>query len=203
MNQEQSLENSTPDAVPMGKPRPSTWKSITKEIGLFIIIAVCIVWPFRVFVAEPYIVSGASMDPTFTTGDYLIVDKLSYETGEPKRNSVIVFKFPSEESRNLIKRVIGLPGDTVTMNGTTLTITNAENPAGFTLDQSYLSHTQPQTFSVTLKSDEYFVMGDNRPASFDSRAWGVLPRKDILGRPILRLFPLSKIGALPGDYTQK
>ena len=203
MNEAQSLENEAPLSVPMGPKKDPSWKSILKEIGIFLIIAVCIVWPFRVFIAEPYIVDGASMDPTFKTGDYLIVDKLSYEIGSPKRNSVIVFKFPSETSRDLIKRVIGLPGDTLTMNGNDLTITNAANPKGFVLPQTYLTHMLPQAFTITLKDDEYFVMGDNRPESYDSRAWGVLPKKDILGRPLLRLFPVSKIGVLPGDYTAK
>ncbi len=203
MNEAQSLENEAPEAVPMDPKKPTTWKSILKEIGIFLVIAICIVWPFRVFVAEPYIVDGASMDPTFKTGDYLIVDKLSYELGSPKRNSVIVFKFPTEPSRDLIKRVIGLPGDTITSTGDTVTITNTEHPEGFVLDEKYLTHTPTQSFTITLKADEFFVMGDNRPESFDSRSWGVLPRKDILGRPLLRLFPLNKVGVLPGDYTTK
>ena len=182
---------------------------VMREIIIFIIIAFGIVLPFRMFVAEPYIVSGSSMDPTFATGHYLIVDKLSYEHGDPERNSVVIFKFPenskftAEEGKNLIKRVIGLPGDTVTMSGDTVTITNTANPKGFVLDQSYLAHQMPANFTVTLKADEYFVMGDNRPASFDSRSWGVLPRADIIGRPVLRLWPLSEIGILPGDHTSK
>jgi len=198
MNEEKSVPETTPTPQ-----QPSSWKAFAKEIIIFILIAVCIVLPFRILVAEPYIVSGASMDPTFTTGNYLIVDKLSYNFTEPKRNSVVVFKFPTETSRNLIKRIIGLPGDTVSVDGTTVTITNAENPKGFVLNESYLVYNQPNKFSETLGADEYFVMGDNRPASFDSRAWGKLPRKDILGKPLIRLYPFSKIGILPGDATAK
>ena len=184
-------------------PSKSKWKMIIKEVIIFLLVAFGIVLPFRMFVAEPYVVDGTSMDPTFATGDYLIVDKLSYELGEPKRNSVIIFKLPDEQSRNLIKRVIGLPGDTVTMNGTEVTITNKDNPHGFVLDQSYLTYTSPANFTKTLGPDEYFVMGDNRPVSYDSRAWGVLPRKDIIGKPILRLLPVNEIGVLPGDHTMK
>jgi len=177
-------------------------RAILKEVLLFAIIAIGVVLPFRLYIAEPYIVDGASMDPTFKTGDYLIVDKLSYEIGSPQRDSVIVFKFPLQPSRNLIKRVIGLPGDTLTMKNGVVTITNKDNPNGFVLDQSYVVHTMPESFTVTLGPDEYFVMGDNRPESYDSRGWGVLPKKDILGRPVLRLLPLSKIGRLPGDDTK-
>lgn len=181
----------------------SLWKAFVKEIVIFILIAVCVVLPFRIFVAEPYIVSGPSMDPTFTTGDYLIVDKISYEIGNPKRNSVVIFKFPTNKSLNLIKRVIGLPGETVSMLNGVVTIINAENPKGFVVPEPYLTHNQLDTFSVTLGSDEYYVLGDNRPVSYDSRSWGVLPRKDIIGRPVLRLFPINEIGALPGDATSK
>ncbi len=178
-----------------------TWKSVLKEILIFLIIAVCIVLPFRAYVAEPYIVSGTSMDPTFATGDYLIVNKLSYELGNPERNTVVIFtlRLPNQPTRDLIKRIIGLPGDTVVMNGTGVTITNTAHPHGFILDQSYLTHTMPASFNVTLGQNEYFVMGDNRPASYDSRSWGVLHRKDIIGQPFLRLLPVAEIGTLPGN----
>jgi signal peptidase I len=185
------------------KSRSNTLKSILKEVFLFAVIAFGIVLPFRMFVAEPYIVSGASMDPTFKTGDYLIVDKLSYKLGEPQRNSVVVFKYPNDTTKNFIKRIIGLPGDTITVKGNEVKIVNKDNPNGFIVDQSYIVHTSPDNFEKTLGTGEYFAMGDNRAESFDSRSWGVLPRKDMLGRPILRLFPLNKIGILPGDDSKK
>jgi signal peptidase I len=200
MNEENSP--SSPADQPSALHRTSTLKAILKEVILFAVIAVGVVLPFRLYVAEPYIVDGKSMDPTFATGDYLIVDKLSYELGAPKRDTVIVFKFPQQPSRNLIKRVIGLPGDTVTSNAGVVTIVNNDNPKGFILDQSYLKHPFADSFSITLGPDEYFVMGDNRPDSYDSRAWGILPKKDILGRPILRLLPIGKIGTLPGDDSK-
>lgn len=200
MNEEKS-------PTPPSETKKSTFKQVVKEVVIFAVIAFGIVFPFRMFIAEPYIVSGASMDPTFATGHYLIVDKLSYKFHEPQRNSVIIFKFPesagvpSEDGKDLIKRVIGLPGDTVTEVGDTVTITNAENPKGFVLDQSYVVHPLPSAFSITLKDGQYFVMGDNRAESYDSRSWGVLPASDIIGRPVLRLWPLTEIGILPGDYV--
>lgn len=214
MNTDQNID-------PLQKPKINTDSNITqnnksgtakqfiKEIIIFVIIAFGIVLPFRMFIAEPYIVSGPSMDPTFATGHYLIVDKISYKIGNPERNSVVVFSFPesakipNEKGKNLIKRIIGLPGDTVTEVGDTVTITNKDNPDGVTLDQSYVTHKLPASFIVTLKEDEYFVMGDNRVESYDSRGWGVLPRKNIIGRPLFRLWPLSKISFLPGNDKLK
>lgn len=185
--------------------KSSTLKSVLKEIGVFVFIIFGVVLPFRFFIAEPYIVSGVSMDPTFETGHYLIVNKISYKFGDPKRNSVVVFEFPNknnianQEGKNLIKRIIGLPGDKVVLSENKVTIFNEENPKGLELDQSYITHSMPISYEITLKAGEYFVMGDNRAESYDSRSWGVLPRENIIGKPILRLWPLTKIGWTPGD----
>lgn len=184
------------------KKKPSTFKSVVKEIIIFAIIALGIVLPFRIYIAEPYVVSGASMDPTFATGDYLIVDKLSYELGSPERNSVVIFRYPNDPTKNFIKRIIGLPGETVIQKGNEIMIKNSENPNGFVIDQSYIKYFAPSDFEKTLSGDEYFVMGDNRAESFDSRSWGPLPKKFILGKPILRLFPVSEIGISPGADTK-
>ena len=195
-------ENSTPtppSPTPTESKRQSTLKSILREVFIFAVIAFGIVLPFRMYVAEPYVVSGASMDPTFTTGDYLIVDKLSYKLGEPKRNTVIVFRYPNDPTKNFIKSIIGLPGDTVTEVGNTIRITNPENPRGFEIDQSYVTHPLSGSFQKTLGKDEYFVLGDNRAESFDSRYWGVLRGEYILGKPILRLWPLGELGISPGQ----
>ncbi len=182
--------------------------SVITEIIIFCVIAFGIILPFRMWVAEPYIVSGESMFPTFDTGHYLIVNKISYELGSPiKRNSVVVFKFPpsanvpQEAGKDLIKRVIGLPGDTVTEKGNIITISNSLSSTTETLDQSYVGNAQkmPLDFTVTLKAGEYFVMGDNRGNSYDSRYWGVLPRENIIGVPMLRLWPIGKISIWPGS----
>lgn len=158
----------------------------------------------RFFIAAPYVVSGASMEPTFENWDYLIIDRISYDFSEPKRGDVVVFDLPQNESRALIKRVIGLPGDTVVISGPepTVTITNAEHPEGLVLKESYLDPQNLGGFTgthVTLEPDEYFVLGDNRRVSSDSRVWGVLPRRDIVGRVLLRLYPFGDIGVLPGE----
>lgn len=176
--------------------------SIIKEIIVFAIIAFGIVLPFRMYVAEPYLVDGRSMDPTFATGDYLIVNKFSYRTGKPERNSVLVFKYPNNPKKSFIKRVIGLPGETVIVKNNTVKIINTENPEGFMLDQSYITYVSSNTFEVTLAGDEYFVMGDNRLESFDSRSWGPLKKEYILGKPIIRLFPINNIELSPGELER-
>src|SRR6185436_5265397 len=158
----------------------------------------------RFFVATPYIVSGASMEHTFENYDYLIVDRLSYDFKKPERGDVIVFGLPQEPSRDLIKRVVGLPGETVKLTGPEprVTIINTGHPGGMMLDEPYLNDENlggATGMTVTLGPDQFFVMGDNRKVSADSRLWGTLPRKDIVGRVLLRLFPFNMIGALPGE----
>jgi signal peptidase I len=180
-------------------PKKSKLKAILKEIVIFVLIAVCIVLPFRVYIAEPYLVDGRSMDPTFKTGDYLIVDKLTYRRSDPKRNTVVVFHYPNDPKKSFIKRIIGLPGETVEINDNEVKIYNTENPNGFKIDQSYVEHQMSSNLKVKLSSDEYFVMGDNRAESFDSRSWGPLKRSFISGKPILRLFPFSEVSVFPGQ----
>lgn len=175
------------------------WKGVIKEILTIIIIVFGVVIPFRVYVAEPYLVDGRSMDPTFHTGDYLIVDKISYEIGIPKRNTVVVFKYPNDPKKSFIKRIIGLPGETVIVKDNTVKIINAENPDGFLLDQSYVVHQSVQNTDKKLGETEYFVMGDNRTDSYDSRYWGPLDKKYIQGRPVIQLLPFNKIKVMPGS----
>lgn len=199
MNEELNTSQNTPPS----KKEKITLKSILKEILIFSVIAFGIVLPFRYFIAEPYVVSGESMSPTFESGDYLIVEKISVKNGGPKRDDVIVFNFPDPNNtmkgeRNLIKRVIGLPGETLTMDGTKITIKNSAHPDGFVLPESYIVNQSPSSFTVTLGADEYFVMGDNRPKSYDSRSWGTLDGKEIIGKPLFRLLPFQKISLKPG-----
>ena len=178
--------------------KKNKWKGIFKEIVIFAVIAFGIILPFRAYIAEPYLVDGRSMDPTFATGDYLIVDKISDGARNPERHAVVVFKYPKDTTKSFIKRIIGLPGETVILDGTITRIKNSEYPNGFTLDESYVTHTSQASLEITLASGEYFVMGDNRAESFDSRSWGPLQRKYMIGRPIVRLFPVNQIEITPG-----
>lgn len=180
-------------------PAQSGWRSFW-EMVRFALLLFLIVIPIRAFVAEPFIVSGSSMVPTFEDGDYLVIDKLSYELGEPKRYDVAVFRYPSNPKKFFIKRIVGLPNETVEMDNGTVTIRNAENPDGFVLDQSFVKNASDTNMRFELKDNEYFVLGDNRRASSDSRYWGAVGREFLTGRPLVRLLPLSKINILPGDY---
>jgi len=175
------------------QPHPLT------EIIQFALIALIIVIPVRMFIAQPFIVSGASMENTFHTGEYLIVDQVSYRLHEPEPGDVIVFRYPRNPSTFFIKRIIGTPGDTISIDGNVVTITNQEHPNGYILDESYIADMAPSTFlTEQLDEDEYFVMGDNRDKSSDSRTWGVLKRENIIGEAFLRLFPFTEIEVTPG-----
>lgn len=171
----------------MPKEETSFWRELAK----LAVIAVVVVVPFRLYVAQPFVVDGASMDPTFKTGQYLIVDELSYRFEEPARGSVLIFRYPKDPSKYFIKRIIGLPGETVKLDHGAVTIVNAANPQGLKLDEPYVEFAKDDTASYTLGAGEYFVMGDNRAGSADSRYWGAVPRADFIGRPIVRLWPPS------------
>ncbi len=160
-----------------------------------VIISILIVVPIRAYVAQPFIVDGASMEPNFHGGNYLIIDELSYQFfREPSRGDVIVFRAPTNQSQFYIKRIIGLPGESVEISNNKLYITTTSG-ATFMLDEPYI----PKSFNTDpniikkLNKDEFFVLGDNRPHSSDSRIWGVLPRKNITGKALVRLWPIDEI----------
>jgi signal peptidase I len=184
---------------------PKKKEGFWSEIIRFTLFALLIVLPIRLFIAQPFIVSGASMDPTFETGEYLIVDQLSYRIDNPKRGEVVIFKYPKDETKYFIKRIIGLPGETVELEGTKVTIKNKDNPEGFALTEPYITerNEKEDNMIVKLTDGQYFVMGDNRRQSSDSRAWGTLPRGNIIGTPFVRLFPVNKIGVFPGNNNEK
>lgn len=166
-----------------------------KILGLSLLIII----PFRLFIAEPFVVSGSSMVPNFHNRDYLIVDRLSYRSSEPKRGDVVVIKYPKDNRQYFIKRIIGLPGETVEISGGGVVISNQARPNGFKLEEGYLPknlQTLGKPGPVILGSGEFFVLGDNRTASSDSRVWGILPQNDIVGRAWLRVFPLGDFGLI-------
>ncbi|MBI2630738.1 signal peptidase I [Candidatus Nomurabacteria bacterium] len=184
------------------KVREKTGAQSFWELVRFGIIALLVVVSIRILVAEPFIVSGSSMVPTFENGDYLIVDKISYKLTDPKRDDIVVFRYPRDTTKFFIKRIIGLPNETVDIKGAKITITNSDYKNGFVLDQPFIKSPSNNNIHFELKDDEYFVMGDNRNASSDSRYWGAVNKNLLSGRAFLRLLPIDKIEALPGDYQQ-
>ena len=177
-------------------------KRSDRALFISIVVALALAFAIRFFVAAPYVVSGSSMEPNFQDWNYLIVDRLTYTFEEPQRGDVIVLDLPEQTSRALIKRIIGLPGDTVVLSGPapTVTIINAGHPGGFVLNEPYIdaaNYGGATDTRYTLGPDQYFVLGDNRKVSADSRIWGILPGKDIVGRVALRLYPFNELGILP------
>jgi signal peptidase I len=174
---------------------------VLKEIPILFVLAIVIVLLIRFFVAQPFIVDGESMHPTFENGDYLIVDELTYHFESPQRGDVIVFRYPGDPKIFYIKRIIGLPGETVHINSGLVSITKT-NGTTITLNEPYaVENDATYTLNTTLGSDQYFVMGDNRPESSDSRVWGPLPRANIIGRVFLRILPPSGFGLFPGKAS--
>ncbi len=141
------------------------------------------------------------MVPTFQNNNYLIVDELSYRFQEPHRGDVIIFHPPIDMKSYYIKRIIGIPGDTVQVRNGVVTITNKENPKGIVLDESYVNKdVLSENVTLEVTPGNYFVMGDNRSVSYDSRRWGLLPKNNITGRAFLRLFPVNEVSVFPGEH---
>lgn len=185
--------------------------SFVWEVIKVFVWAIIIIVPIRVFLFQPFFVQGSSMEPNFKDGDYLIINELGYkqtEIGLPRlhiftvdsfknleRGDAVVFRYPMQPETFFIKRVIGLPGEQVKIENSQVTIYNEQNPDGFVLDEKkYLAPNVITTETVNrkLEKDEYFVMGDNRSASYDSRKWGPVPEKDIVGKVLLRAWPITK-----------
>ena len=166
-----------------------------------VLISLLIIVPVRYFIIQPFFVKGQSMEPNFHDNDYLIVDELSYRLRVPERGEVIVLKSEVLQNQFLIKRIVGLPGETIQIQNGRVMIFNAQDPQGFVLDEPYLApgEVTDGNEKVSLGPDQYFVMGDNRRFSYDSRRWGTLTRSDIVGRAWIRLWPISsaKIFAAP------
>ena len=171
------------------------------ETAKVFIVSLAIIIPVRAYVAQPFFVRGASMSPTFSDGEYLIIDELSSRTRiRPwQRGDVIVFRYPLDHTQYYIKRIIGLPGERVRIANGAITVFHGEFSQGVILDESpYLSkHERTEGVTdVTLRDHEVFVLGDNRDHSSDSRTWGALPRDLIVGRAWVRAFPLARAEVL-------
>lgn len=167
--------------------------SFIKEVSKIVIIALLVVIPIRYFLFQPFVVKGISMEPNFYSGDYLIIDEISYRFSQPQRGDVIVFKYPQKPSQHFIKRVVGLPNETVEISNNKIMIYNSDG-IGQILDESeYISSYQVfKGKSITkLGPNEYFVLGDNRPFSSDSRRWGSVPRRNIVGKVFSRVFSFT------------
>lgn len=185
--------------------RFKTWRTNHPFFSLvfeLVFMVIFIVIPFRSFIAQPFMVSGDSMVPTFANRDYLIVNQLEKRFGDSlDRYDVVIFKYPGDESKYYIKRIIALPGETVVVVDGITTVFNDENPEGFEITDTYATGQTIGSANYVLASDEYFVMGDNRENSSDSRFWGPLKENNIIGTPFIRLFPADQAGLNPGSFA--
>jgi signal peptidase I len=172
--------------------------SFVLELIKIVTISLVIIIPVRHFLIQPFYVKGASMEPNFHDQEYLIVDEISYQFKNPRRGDVIVFRYPHNPQEFFIKRVIGLPGERVQIIDGKVKIYNKEHPKGVFLEEPYLPP-GTRTFSlidnetVKLGPDEYFVLGDNRGSSKDSRSFGPVNRSFIIGRVVFRGWPFNKV----------
>ncbi|MFA5169340.1 MAG: signal peptidase I [Candidatus Paceibacterota bacterium] len=159
-----------------------------------LLIALAIVIPVRMLLFQPFVVKGESMEPNYHSGDYLIIDELSYRLRDPQRGEVIVFKYPLNPSYRYIKRIIALPNETIELKDGEVYVSRANGEAQKIDESLYINEETREKWKkmlvygpLTLNADEYFVMGDNRNNSSDSRVWGVLPLENITGKVLLRI----------------
>ncbi len=176
-------------------------KYLFKETFTLAILAIIVVLPVRLFIAQPFLVDGESMHPTFTNNDYLIIDQISYHVTDPKRGDVIVFRYPDHPSTFYIKRIIGLPGETVRVVDGSVAITTATGEEISFAEPYVVNDDATYTRDMRLGEGEYYVMGDNRPKSSDSRIWGALPRENIVGRALVRVLPVTQMDIWPGAVS--
>ncbi|MEK7645511.1 MAG: signal peptidase I [Patescibacteria group bacterium] len=164
-----------------------------------VVISLIIILPIRYYIVQPFFVKGASMESNFEDGDYLFIDELSYAFGVPNRGDVVIFRYPLDQSQFFIKRIIGLPSETIDIRNNKVTVYNAQHPEGIVLDETYLDAGQQTLGAMRTKLDdnEYFVLGDNRLRSSDSRVWGALNESLITGKAFIRLWPFSKVAKIP------
>jgi signal peptidase I len=179
-------ETSLPEkSAEIKEPAQKSSAHFTREIIETVALTVLIFLAIH-FTVQNFLIDGPSMQPGLHTGEYVLVNKVAYTFHAPQRGDVIVFELPEDTSENLIKRVIGLPGDKLVLTSNTVTVD------GVTLNEPYISApngTQGET--LTVPPNDYFVMGDNRPVSDDSRDWGFVPKYDIIGKAVMVYWPLG------------
>lgn len=195
------MENQNQNQIPNFEieQKPSAWKervNFILEIIKTVIISLAIILPIRYFLIQPFMVDGASMEPNFHNSDYLIIDEITYRFENPERGQVVVFKNPDNTKEYFIKRVIGLPGETVRIQDGKVFIKYVESDNFVEIKEDYL----PKNLStmgvgddIKVPENSYFVLGDNRSNSRDSRYFGPIPENFITGKVWLRGYPFNRI----------
>ena len=171
------------------------------EVFKVVVISLAIIIPVRYFLIKPFYVKGASMEPNFYDHEYLIIDEISYRFADPDRGDSVVFRYPFDRSQYFIKRIIGLPGEKIKVSGGEVLVFNSATAEYEVLVEDYLLPAMKTLgeVEVELGVDEYYLLGDNRLASLDSRAFGSIKRQDIVGRTWLRGWPFYRIGIISNN----
>jgi len=190
-----------PDQLSATPQKDSISKIIANYLGEVIrvvLLSLAIILPVRYFLIQPFYVKGASMEPNFYDHEYLVIDEISYRFNDPDRGDIVVFKPPGQGRQHFIKRIVGLPGETIEVTRGEIKVFNSNNPEGSVLNESeYLTGVYtPGNNHVSLKQNEYFLLGDNRSSSLDSRSFGPVDESNITGRVWLRGWPLEKAGSI-------
>lgn len=187
--------------MPDHQPVPARQEALAFvwEVAKVVLLSLAIIVPVRYFLVQPFFVKGASMEPTFEDSNYILIDEISYRFHAPERGDIVVFRYPKDRSQFFIKRIIGLPGETLEIKNDQIIIFNNDHPTGWILPESYLAAGQHTTgnFLYKIDPDAYFVLGDNRLHSSDSRIWGQVNKSLVTGRVFFRAFPLSQAGRFP------
>lgn len=174
-------------------------ESVVVALSIFVVI--------YLFLVQPHMVKGASMDPTFHDGQYILTDKISYRIHTPKRGDVVVFKAPMNPDFDYIKRIIGLPEDTIAISDGKVLVNGQPLSDEYIQTDTILLPGQyiQEGERITVGENEYFVLGDNRSHSADSRQWGMVPKNDIIGRVFFRYWPVNQFGLIqkPSEFNSQ
>lgn len=201
-NNDQSQSESLDKINPGGQSRSSSFFSFLWDLLKTFIVVMLVAFAIRYFVIQPFVVDGDSMLPNFINNEYLIAEKISYDFQVPRRGDIVIFRYPKNPQIIYIKRVIGLPGEVVEIKENKVFIAPSPNDQLRALTEDYLSSSvktealiseaEEKSPKVVLANNEFFVMGDNREHSSDSREWGVLPKANIIGRVWITVTPLDR-----------
>lgn len=197
----------TPEAPAKKQVAQEFWKYTWELVKTVLIVGIS-AYVIRVYMLQPFVVDGMSMYPILHNHDYLLVDKLTYNIRAPRRGDIVVFRYPKDPTYNYVKRIIAVPGERVSIKDSKVTVFNDEHPQGFVLNEPYIeagNDTLPNGASsqseFTVGTDQFFVLGDNREGSSDSRDWGMLPKNDLIGRVLILAYPLDRTSITPhADY---
>lgn len=179
------METTQPEVQIPAESQPQqtdNWKRFLLDILETVILAVVLYFGINAISARVR-VDGLSMNPTLQHGEYVLVSRLAYKTGAPERGDIIVFSFPMDQKQDLIKRVIGLPGETIEIRSGEVLVNGAK------LDEPYIAQSPVYNGTWTVGEGQLFVLGDNRNDSKDSHQWGLLPIENVIGKALLIYWP--------------